>query len=461
MQPASSPSVLIGLVSVVLLVLANAFFVATEFSLVSSRRTRLDEMARSGDRKATLARRAIQSLDRTISATQLGITLTSLGLGWVGEPAVARLIEGWFSGLPATIAGIATHTVAAVIAFSLITALHIILGELVPKAIALVHPELVASWTAPPLLAFAWVMALPIAALKGASNWLLNLLHINPPGESERLHSPEELRMLVEQSEEGGSLLREDARLLEGVFEFSEKTAQEVMTPRTDIIGFESDLTVEQAADAAAEAKRSRYPVYTDSLDDIVGVVHTKDVLTALRQHPGVTVRTIMRPPLFVPGTREVEDVLADMKRLKTHLAIVLDEYGGTAGLVTMEDLLEEIVGPIFDEYDRQHEAAASAGPDRSPVLDGALPIGDFNTEYDADIDDTDYTTLGGYVFGQLGRLPKVGDRVAVDGHTLEVTEMEGRRVKALRLVPQEPAEVADETNRRNGGKAESREVAS
>jgi putative hemolysin len=184
-------------------------------------------------------------------------------------------------------------------------------------------------------------------------------------------------------------------------------------------------------------ARRSRYPVYTDSLDEIVGVVHAKDILTALRSSPGQTVRAIMRPPLFVPGTREVEDVLADMKRLKTHLAIVLDEYGGTAGLVTMEDLLEEIVGPIFDEYDPQDRAAPAGDAAR---LDGAMPITDFNTEYEESLDDTDYTTIGGYVFGQRGRLPRVGDRVPAGAHELEVAEMEGRRVKSLRLHAPQPA---------------------
>jgi magnesium and cobalt exporter, CNNM family len=436
MEPAESPSILLGLSAVVVLVLANAFFVSAEFALVGARRTRLDEMARTGDGKARLARRAVQSLDRYISATQLGITLASLGLGWIGEPALASLIRGAFRWLPAAVATLATHATASIIAFIIITVLHIILGELVPKALALLYPEQVSRWVAAPLMGFAWVMGFPIAILNGSSNRLLRLMRINPPGETERLHSPEELRMLVEQSTEGGSLLQEDARLLEGVFEFSEKTAQEVMTPRTQMVALEADLPVEEAADEVAVARRSRYPVFTESLDEIVGVVHTKDILTALRSKPGVTVRTIMRPPLFVPGTREVEDVLADMKRLKTHLAVVLDEYGGTAGLVTMEDLLEEIVGPIYDEYDPQDKSAPRAG---GPLLDGAMPISDFNTEYDEALDDTEYNTIGGYVFGQIGRLPRPGDRVPIGTRTLEVVDMEGRRVRTLRLHAPKP----------------------
>jgi CBS domain containing-hemolysin-like protein len=422
----------LGLFAVVVLVLANAFFVSAEFALVGARRTRLDEMARAGDRKARLARRAVQSLDRYISATQLGITLASLGLGWIGEPALAGLIQGAFQWMPDPLDTIATHGVASVIAFIIITILHIILGELVPKAVALLYPEQVSLWVTAPLMGFAWIMAGPIAVLNGTANRLLRMLGIDPPGEHERLHSPEEIRMLVEQSTEGGSLLQEDARLLEGVFEFSEKTAQEVMTPRTQIAALNADLPVEAAADQVASFGRSRYPVYTDSLDEIIGVVHAKDILAALRARPGQTIRIIMRPPLFVPGTREVEDVLADMKRLKTHLAIVLDEYGGTAGLVTMEDLLEEIVGPIYDEYDPQDRMGGPA--EGAPRVDGSMPISEFNAEFGSTLDDTDYTTIGGYIFGQLGRLPRPGDRVSVGSLTLEVVEMEGRRVKTVRV---------------------------
>jgi CBS domain containing-hemolysin-like protein len=256
-------------------------------------------------------------------------------------------------------------------------------------------------------------------------------MKVQPPGEHERLHSPEEIRMLVEQSEEGGSLGKEDARLLEGVFEFSEKTALEVMTPRTQIVALERELSVEAAADVVAQARRSRYPVYGESLDDIVGVVHAKDILTAVRQTPGSQIGDVMRPPLFVPGTREVEDVLADMKRLKVHLAMVLDEYGGTAGLVTMEDLLEEIVGDIFDEYDRLDRPKPA--PEGAPLLDGGLAISEFNAEHVLQLDDTDYTTLGGYLFGQIGRLPKTGDRVTVGQDVFEIAEMDGRRVKSVR----------------------------
>lgn len=432
MEPSESSLVAGKLVAVLALVALNAFFVAAEFALVGARRTRLEEMIQRGHKQAALALRAVKSLDRYISATQLGITLASLGLGWVGEPALSGIIQSGLVWLPGNLEMVASHALAIALAFTIITTLHIILGELVPKALALLYPERISAWVAGPLIGFAWVMALPIAMLNGTANWLLRLMHIRPPGEHERLHSPEEIRMLVEQSEEGGSLGKEDARLLEGVFEFSEKTAQEVMTPRTQMVALERELTVEGAADVVAEARRSRYPVYGESLDDIVGVVHAKDILTAVRQQPGSLIGAVMRPPLFVPGTREVEDVLADMKRLKVHLAMVLDEYGGTAGLVTMEDLLEEIVGDIFDEYDRLDRPKAA--PEGAPLLDGSLAISDFNAEHELQLDDTDYTTVGGYLFGQIGRLPKPGDRVTVGQDAFEIAEMEGRRVKSVRF---------------------------
>ncbi len=432
---ASPPSIPWSIAAVLALVLANGYFVAAEFALVSARKTRLEERAREGDGKATLALRVIQSLDRYISATQLGITLASLGLGWVGEPRLAFLLEGLFRGLPPSLAAVATHGVSVAIAFTIITTLHIVLGELVPKSIALLYPETVSRWLTIPLIGFAWLMHYPIAMLHNTANWLLRISRVRSLGTHDRLHSPEEIRILVEQSGEGGSLGPADARLLEGVFEFSEKTAEEVMTPRTEMIALGADLTVETAADAVADAGRSRYPVYSESLDEITGVVLAKDILRAVRQNPGSSVRSILRQPLFVPGTREVEDVLTDMKRLKTHLAVVLDEYGGTAGLVTMEDLLEEIVGEIYDEHDAVAQARKPPTEDGSITLEGATTLADFNHRFDVELDDADYTTLGGFLFGQLGRLPREGDHLTVGRFEFQIAAMAGRRVNTVKMV--------------------------
>jgi magnesium and cobalt exporter, CNNM family len=428
------------LVAVVVLVLANAFFVAAEFALVAARRTRIEAMIRRGDRRALAARAVMQNIPRYISGTQLGITLASLGLGWVGEPALAEPIARWFAAAPPALAGIATHAVAVTIAFVLITYMHVVLGELVPKALALLYPETVGRWLARPLTLFTTVTNPFIWLLNNSATGLVRLFGARST-ERERVHSPEEILMLVEQSRQTGKLAAQDARMIEGVFEFSEKNAREVMTPRTQMVALPVTLTLRDAADRVAAAGRSRYPVYRDSLDDIVGTVHAKDILRALRRgDESATLDSIQRPPLFVPGTREVEDVLTDMKRQKIHLAIVLDEYGGTAGLVTMEDLLEEIVGQIYDEYDRADSTAPGAAGAEAPLVPGSSEIGDVNRQYGLQLDDTDYTTVGGVVFGQLGRLPKVGDRVEIAGATLEVVEMDGRRVGRVRITKPRPA---------------------
>ncbi|HET7789559.1 MAG TPA: hemolysin family protein [Gemmatimonadales bacterium] len=425
--------VALRLAAVVLLVLANAGFVAAEFALVASRRTRLQAMARKGDRQAALAEKAQQSLTRYISGTQLGITLTSLGLGWIGEPALAAWIQSLFEGLPLSLAIAASHTVAVVLAFVFITFLHVVLGELTPKAFALLYPEAMSRWLAPPLMLFTTATNPFIWLLNSSATGIVKLFGGRAPSERERVHSPEEIKMLVEQSRKTGSLDALDARFIAGVFEFSEKTAREVMTPRTRMVALADGLSVEAAADEVARAGRSRYPVYRESLDDIVGTVHAKEILRALRGEPGRTVAALLRPALFVPGTREVEDVLADMKRQKVHLAIVLDEFGGTAGLVTMEDLLEEIVGQIYDEYDRPESAPAAAGA--APTFAGAAELRDVSQALSLELLDPDYTTIGGYLFGRLGRLPKVGDQIPVPGAVFEVVEMEGRRVGRVKLV--------------------------
>lgn len=424
---------IISATAVLLLVAANAFFVAAEFALVASRRTRIDAMVRRGDLKAKLAQRAIQSIDKYISATQLGITAASLGLGWIGEPAIARTIAVMFHDLPGPFSVIATHLVAGTIAFLIITFLHIVLGELAPKALALLYPEATSRWVAGPLIGFTTVTNPFIVVLNGSANLLLRALGMRPPTESERVHQPEELLMLARQSHRAGQLAREDVQMLEGVFEFTEKRARDVMTPRTDVVAFPETLSIAEAARRAAEAGRSRYPVFRDSVDDIVGTVHVKQMLAALRDHDEDAVRTIMQPAVFVPGTREVEDVLADFKRLKIQMAVVLDEYGGTAGIVTMEDLIEEIVGEIYDEYDAA-EPQPTADRD-SVTLPGDMEIEDLNARYGLKLSDDDYQTIGGFVFGHLGRLPQPGDRVHTPGAVFEVLAMDGRRVGRLKMV--------------------------
>jgi magnesium and cobalt exporter, CNNM family len=427
------------LAAVAVLVAVNAFFVAAEFSLVASRRTRIEAMIRRGDIRAKTVLKALHDLNRQLSAAQLGITVASILLGYVSEDTVARVFHEWFTALPPSLGFLARGGVASTVAVTIVSFLHVVFGEQAPKTWAITYPESTSRWVAAPLIVFSWITRPFTDALNWSATRVMRLVGIRGgTAELERVHSPEEILMLVEQSRKTGRLQAQDARMIEGVFEFSEKNAVDVMTPRTQMVALPVTMPLAEAADRVATAGRSRYPVFGDSLDDIVGIVHAKDILRALRSDPTQPLEAIMRPPLFVPGTREVEDVLADMKRQKVHLAIVLDEYGGTAGLVTMEDLLEEIVGQIYDEYDRPE--SAGAGPPlatatvTAPVIPGGTEVSDLNRNYGLRLDDTDYTTIGGVVFGKLGRLPRVGDRVELPGAAIEVVEMEGRRVGKVRL---------------------------
>ena len=429
-------SLTLRLIAVICLVAANAFFVAAEFALVATRRTRIDALARVGDRKAKTVQKALQDLYRQLSAAQLGITVASILLGYVAQETAAQMFRNWFAALPAALSFLARGGVASVVAVGMVSFLHVVFGEQAPKAWAITYPESTSRWVAAPLIAFSWITRPLTDALNWSSGHVVRLLGVKrTTAELERIHSPEEIRVLVEQSLRRGTLDADDARLLEGVFEFSEKTARDVMTPRTEIVALPVELSFEEAADRVAIAGRSRYPVFKDSLDDIVGTVHAKDILAGVRSGTGDTLETILRPAVFVPGTREVEDVLADMRRQKIQLAIVLDEFGGTAGLVTMEDLLEEIVGQIYDEYDQPAPRLQAPGAAGAPVLSGAMPIADANATYGLRLDERDYSTIGGLLFGALGRLPRAGDRVTVAGAVFEIVAMEGRRVSSARLL--------------------------
>ncbi len=420
--------------AIVILVAANAFFVAAEFALVAARRTRIEEMVRKGDRRAKTVQAAHNDLYRQLSAAQLGITLASILLGYVAEDTVAVLLRDWMAGLPLAISFIGRGAVASVVAVGVISFLHVVIGEQAPKAWAITFPEATSRWIATPLLLFSWITRPVTNFLNWSANQVVRLMGIKDgAAENSSVHSPEEIVMLVKQSKDSGHLEDEDVRLIEGVFEFTEKLASDVMTPRTEVVGLPLDLTVRKAADQVAEVGRSRYPIYGESLDDIVGIVHAKEILGALREHGSDPVTSLKREPLFLPGTREIEHVLADMQRLKTQIAVVLDEFGGTAGIVTMEDLIEEIVGEIYDEYD-EVEPLHIEGADGTTVQ-GDAEIEDLNKKLGLSIDGGDHQTIGGLVFGTLGRLPLKGDQIQQKNLVLEVLEMDRRRVEKVRLV--------------------------
>src|SRR5215216_6359006 len=420
------------LLAIVVLLLFNGFFVAAEFALVRSRRTRLDAMARGGDAKARLALRASGNLPRLLSASQLGITLASLALGWVAESTLGEALASWFGSLPIAIEQSLRVSFGAIVALASVTYLHVVFGELAPRAVALNHPEQFARWLAPPLMVFAWLVTPFIAVLNRSSQAVLKIFGQRGDVLDEPVHSPDELRLIVEQSQEGGAIPAQDADLIEGVFEFSEKNAREVMTPRTEVVAMPIDATLDEALAIVEENAFSRYPAYDESIDNIVGLVLAKDLLRVLRNPPpGFTIQSIMRDVHVVPGSREVEEVLADFKRLKEHIAVVLDEYGGTAGIVTMEDLLEEIVGEILDEYD-ESEVLPAPDPDADVLIPGATNLGELNERFGLEVPDEEYSTIGGFIFGALGRLPVVGDRVTASHAVFTVRAMDGRRIDML-----------------------------
>ena len=441
--------VLVRLLAIVALVLFNGFFVAAEFALVRSRRTRLEARAAEGDRLAGLALRGTTNISSLLSASQLGVTLASLGLGWVAEAAFSGVLGDALGALPFAIELPLRITIAGAIALAAVTYLHVVFGELAPKGAALVHPEELARWFVPLLMVWAWLTTPFTALLNRSAQAVLRLTgRATPQSAEDSVHSPEELRLLVEQAQEGGALEQHDAALLDAVFEFSEKNAREVMTPRTDIVALPSDATLDQTLTVVTDGGFSRYPVYTETIDSIVGILLAKDLLQVARNRPAAfTPASIMRRAHVIPGSREVEAVLGDFKRLKEHMAIVLDEYGAVEGIVTLEDLLEELVGEITDEFDVPDETVEHVD-DTTYRIDGTFSIDDFNEQFRVELPIEDYHTVAGFVFGQLGRAAEPGDEVAHDGIVFHVDSVEGQRIDRITVTfdrqAHPPDEVAD-----------------
>lgn len=419
-----------SMVAVLGLVALNAFFVAAEFALVAARRSKIDEMIGKGDRAARTVQTALQNLDRYIAATQLGITIASLALGWLGEPALARLFDSFFRGVGLNPSPTATHVAAIPMAFILLTFLHIVLGELAPKSLALASPEKTARAVTRPLMVFSRFMSPFIWVFNSAANGLLGLFGIKQASDEEG-HSPEEIRFLVMQAHARGTLDESDRAMLAGVLDFHEKKARDVMRPRTDVVALDVQSTEEEVWEVLRRERYSRYPVYRESLDDVIGVFLAKDLWLHGGDAP-FNLADFVREPMYVPDSRPAERVLDDLRKTRAHMAVVLDEYGGTAGIVTMEDLVEEVVGEIADEYD--FASRESIVTDGVLELAGSLSLIDVRSDYRVQIPDGDWTTLGGYAFAKLGRLPRMGDRIPIPGGEMEVVAMDGRRIAALRI---------------------------
>jgi len=432
---------ILRLVPVLLLVVANGFFVAAEFALVSVRQTRIAELVARGDRSARWVQKAIANPDRFIAATQLGITLASLGLGWIGEPALSRFLQPLIDLFPAEIESEASHSLSAGLAFAIITFLHVVIGELAPKSIALQSPERTSLIVARPTVGIEWLFKPAIWVLNGSGNALLRLVGIRPAEPHELVHSVEELKMLVAASARSGVVGDSEQEMLDAVFEFSETLVRQVLVPRTELIAVSSDASLDSMLDSAISSSFSKMPVYEDDLDHIIGVVHLKDIVQGLQSDraASTTARDIMREAVFVPEAARISTLLQIFRARQRHLAIALDEYGGTAGIVTLEDLLEEIFGEVSDPFDRDTEFESL--PDGSSLVAGLPPIEEVNEYFGLQLADPHYDTIAGYLLGRLGRLAKLGDTIAADGVRLRVVAMDGRRVARVWIFPQPASE--------------------
>jgi len=422
----------VGILTILVLVFANGFFVAAEFALVTVRKTRIDQLIAEGHRGARTVRRAQNDPVSYIAATQLGITMASLGLGWVGEPALAAFIEPPFLALGSYISTITAHTIAVVISFSIITALHIVLGELAPKTVALQHPEPIALLVIRPTEIFMRVLWPFITGLNTLGRLVVRAVGLKAPSGHSLVHSEEELKMLVTASQEAGVLEEEEEQMLHRVFGFSDLTAGQVMVPRTEMVALPFDASLVNIADTLARGGHSRLPVYRKNLDDIVGMLHVTDLFSLVAGGKTPTDLTgVLRDAFTVPETMQAGDLLSEMRARHTPVAIVIDEFGGTAGLVTFAGLMERIVGEVGPGG---AENRITVLPDGSALIDGLALVADVNAQFGLQVDEEAYNTIGGYVLGRLGRRARVGDRFDVDRRTLRVEALDGLRVARIFL---------------------------
>jgi len=417
-------TVVVELVAVVLLILLNAFFVAGEYALVTVRRTRMKELADEGSRTARSVVKITSDPPHFIAAMQLGVTLTSLAIGALGERVLSEFFDQWLATV-----------LAVLLAFLIITFLHVVVGELVPKGIALSYSERVALAVSAPVRLFFFVFKPLIWVLQRSSEGAQRAIGIDPSFSEGVAHSEAELKMLLEVSTEHGEIEKDEREMLYKVFDFAEKEVADVMVPRPDVAGLAIDLAPEEAMAAMLEAPYTRYPVYRETLDDIVGILHVRDLVASFHNGGGgaVALADLLRAPYVVPETKDLGALLADFRRTSQHIAVVVDEYGATAGIVTLEDLLEEIVGDIEDEFDLPNELVERLS-ETTVRIDGSFTIDDFNEEFGTGLETEDFHTVAGFVFGHLGRAAEVGDEVAEDQVRFRVLETSGSRIQRLEV---------------------------
>ncbi len=412
------------LLGVAALILLNAFFVAAEYALVTARRTRIQERAEEGNRRARAVQRIVADPARFIAAMQLGVTLASLGIGALGEQALTHALDPVMSTV-----------LAVIIAFFVITYLHVVIGELVPKGAALRYSEGVALSVSTPVRGFFWVANPLIWVLQRSSEVIIRGLGLETPGAEGEPLSEAELRMLLGRATEHGEIEQEEQEMLYKVFDFADKEVADVMVPRPEVVALSVDLPTEEALQAVIESPYTRYPVYRETLDDIVGILHVRNLFSALNDQgfANVSIEALVRPAYIVPETKDLAALLAEFRRTNQHMAVVVDEYGTMAGIATLEDLLEEIVGEIEDEFDLPDESFERVD-ERTIRIGGTFPIDDFNERFETELPVEDYHTVAGFVFGLLGRAAEAGDEVEDGGIRFRVLEVEGSRIEKLEV---------------------------
>ena len=424
-------SAAIKIVLVILLVLANGFFVAAEFAFVGVRRSRIEALAAEGHKSAQRLLALLDNLNAYLSASQLGITLASLGLGALGEPVVEAILGNALSGLPPS----ARHIISYGIAFIVITCLHIVIGEQAPKLFGLQLAEKVAMGTALPMKIFYTTFKPLIHALDWASAKTVRIFGLKADSEHASIYTEDEIRQLIRLSEESGHVNEEERRLINKVFEFSETTVKEAMIPRTEIVAVPVTCSLQEIAGAFEQHGYSRLPVYRGSLDDMAGVIHSKDVMASLLKPKSFKLERILQKPTYVVDTARLEDVLRQMQREKFHFGFVVDEHGGVEGIITLEDLLEEIVGEISDEHDEEVNEQIHPQADGSCILDGGLAVRDLNRRLDMNLPVSEgYTTVAGFLMSEAGTLLSEGDTVPYNGHIFKIEKAAKRRILQVRM---------------------------
>ena len=428
---------IINIFLVLFLVFCNAFFVVSEFAIVKMRRTKLEELAHNGSKRAKIALKINEHLNTYLSATQLGITLASLGLGWLGEPAVSRLLESWFAGL---FSGneMLLHSVSFGVAFTFITLLHVVLGELVPKTLAIQNTEQYTLLVAVPLYTFNKVCTPIIWCFDNLSLWILKVMGVQAADESEEAHSEEEIKLIIDASQKGGVIDDTESEIIQNAICFSEICAHEIMIPRQDMVCIYQNNSFEEIMELVKQNKHTRFPLCNGDKDQILGMIHIRDLLECKNTEHKDILKKIVRNILFVPENKSVSEILHEMMKKRIHLAIVVDEYGGTAGLLSMEDILEELVGDIRDEHDEGIDESVKIIDEKVCVFDGMYLVEDAYDCLDLPECEHEESTIGGYVFNLLGREPNVGDKVEDEYCQFEVLEVDNMRINSVKVILKE-----------------------